>query len=113
MDTVHWRELRAAFEAAVEVPEAMRGGFVASLRLAPVVREELVAMLAADARNQRASAGDPGARLQRLLRAIAGFAEPGAPCATCDAAAERDAGVDRDAEEAADSAGSDGQRPPR
>ncbi|MBB5208773.1 hypothetical protein [Chiayiivirga flava] len=72
MDHARWLELRAAFEAAVEVPVHRRAAYAASLELAPDVREELIGMLEADARNQDGRRGaDAGSRLHRLLRAIA------------------------------------------
>lgn len=77
MEMLHWKQLRGAFEAAVEVPPESRDAFVASMTLEPAVREELIAMLDADARNHRAShGGNAGARLQRLLRAIADVTAP-------------------------------------
>ena len=77
MEMMHWKQLRSAFEAAVDVPQEARGAFVAAMTLEPVVREELLAMLDADTRNHRAVvAGNAGARLQRLLRAIADVTGP-------------------------------------
>lgn len=77
MDTTRWMQLRAAFEAAVDLPEEQRSDFAATLALDPDVRSELAGMLEADRRNEAARTfPDAGTRLHRLLRALAETTKP-------------------------------------
>lgn len=77
MNCTRWLQLRTAFEAAVDLPEAQRLDFAATLALDPEVRSELTGMLEADMRNEAMrNRPDPATRLHRLLRALAETTNP-------------------------------------